>query len=331
MTSRMAALGPQPAAPLVPYLICEEPTAEGLIKLLGRRAAGNGHLQRGGWTVCGRARHARRNAIAHCRDAERSVGRNAGQAHQSWRRTSAAIRQAGLYALDDAARCQRRLLADGGLLDQGFLSRLLPCAPVSNIGHRSIRPASGQSIADIQRFNHRLADLLRRPPALAAGSRNELQPHPLSFDPTASRLWIDFANTIERQQLPGRELSILTGFASKLAEHGSRIDGEHMASGIEIAQWFAGEALRLFGAAAVDGELHDAQLLLAWLTEHWQEPIVSVPDLAHQGPNCLRTTEKARRLTGILVRHGWLIPMPDGAVIKGKRRREAFRIVRGTA
>ena len=138
-------------------------------------------------------------------------------------------------------------------------------------------------------------------------------------------------------------MSDLTGFASKLAEQAARLAGvltvfdtpeattiaaSHMASGIEIAQWFAGEALRLFGASAGDDDHNDAQLLLDWIINHWSEAAISIPDITNGGPNRVRTTTRVRELTKILVRHRRLFPLPGGAVIKGRRRQDAFRIVR---
>ena len=46
-------------------------------------------------------------------------------------------------------------------------------------------------------------------------------------------------------------------------------------------------------------------------------------------PNALRETPKARAILGLLERHGWLVRLDAGAVVRGSARTEAWRIVRG--
>jgi hypothetical protein len=58
-----------------------------------------------------------------------------------------------------------------------------------------------------------------------------------------------------------------------------------MQSAIVLAQHYAAEALRLFGASPVGGDLRLAQRVLQWLREKWNEPAVSLPDLYQLGPN----------------------------------------------
>jgi len=46
------------------------------------------------------------------------------------------------------------------------------------------------------------------------------------------------------------------------------------------------------------------------------------------GPNPLRETPKARAALGNLEKHGWLVGLEGGAVVRGAARKEAWRIVR---
>jgi hypothetical protein len=101
-----------------------------------------------------------------------------------------------------------------------------------------------------------------------------------------------------------------------------------MEAGIVLAQHYAAEAMRLFGASRVSGELHEAQQLLAWLHTSWRELRVSLPDIYRRGPNSIRDKARARRAVVILVDHGWLVCAPAGDV-DGIFRREVWNVVRG--
>jgi len=54
---------------------------------------------------------------------------------------------------------------------------------------------------------------------------------------------------------------------------------------------------------------------------------VSLPDIYQLGPNGIRDNATAKKLAGILEAHGWLIKIKGGAVVKGKKRREAWQVV----
>ena len=87
--------------------------------------------------------------------------------------------------------------------------------------------------------------------------------------------------------------------------------------------------IRLFGASRINAELRLAQKLLDWLLRQWTEPAVSLPDIYQRSLNAISDQATARKLVAILEGHGWLVRMPEGALIAGQRRREAWRIMRG--
>ena len=60
---------------------------------------------------------------------------------------------------------------------------------------------------------------------LKDGTRNELEPRPLPLSPEARKLWIEFADSVERQLGPSGDLQPISGFAAKLPEHAARIAG----------------------------------------------------------------------------------------------------------
>jgi hypothetical protein len=101
-----------------------------------------------------------------------------------------------------------------------------------------------------------------------------------------------------------------------------------MGAGIALAQHYVVEAIRLFGASRVTGELREAQQLLDWLLTSWPKPLVSLPDIYQRGPNSIRDKACAHRAVTVLADHGWLITAPPGE-IDGIFRRDVWCIVKG--
>ena len=97
--------------------------------------------------------------------------------------------------------------------------------------------------------------------------------------------------TISRACLRRAKSPRCSGFANKLPEHAARIaavlqvyddpDAEELAldylmRGIEIAQFYASEAIRLHSASRVAVNIKDAERLRLWIMERWTEPYVTV-------------------------------------------------------
>ncbi len=101
-----------------------------------------------------------------------------------------------------------------------------------------------------------------------------------------------------------------------------------MQRGLDVALFYAGEALRLFEVGQVDYQLVLAQRLLDWLTRKWGEDLISLPDIYQRGLNSIPDQKTARRIVGVLEDHSWLVPVDGGAVVKGQRRQEVWRIVK---
>jgi hypothetical protein len=195
--------------------------------------------------------------------------------------------------------------------------------------------------AAIKRYGEPLLHLLERPLPLKDG-KNELAPRVLRLAADARKLWIAFADSIERQLAPEGALCAVKGIANKLPEHAARLAGvlalvsdadtgeipaEQMAAGITLAQHYVAEALRLFEASRVSDDLRLAQKLLTWLLGLWKEDFVSLPNIYQEGPNSIRDKTTAARLVAILEDHGWLNREKSGAEIAGQHRRDAWRIM----
>jgi Protein of unknown function (DUF3987) len=341
--SELDALGPAPAPPLTPLLTCPEPTYEGMIKLfaiglpsLGIFAAEGGQFI-GGHGMSDDAKLRTAAGLSAAWDGDPFKRVRSGEVTVLPGRRLAMH----LMAQPDVASM---MLNDPLLVDQGILSRLLATAPQSTSGRRPWHEPSGESEAAMKRYGACLLDILEMPlPLLSDGQT--LSPRAVPLSSEARRLWIAFYNHIETRVASGGELEAVRGLANKLPEHAARlaavltlvhdveaaeVASKEMEAGIELAQHFAAEALRVFGVSRISGDLRLAQQLLNWLRSDCSArnaPAVSLPDIYQRGPSAIRDKAKAEKMVGILEGHGHLFRIRGGAKIDGKWRRDAWRLV----
>jgi hypothetical protein len=191
----------------------------------------------------------------------------------------------------------------------------------------------------------RIQELFRRQMPIKEGTRNELAPRALCLTNEARQDWIAFSDDVERLLGPGGELDPIAGLAAKLPEHAARIAGvltlfedpdateisaAVMKNGMELSYHYAGTALRLHGASAVNAELVEAERLLSWLKTTWKHALISLPDVVQLGPNSTRDTKTAKRLIAILEEHRHLEPLDGPVKVNEKQRRDVWRIVGAT-
>jgi Protein of unknown function (DUF3987) len=337
------AIGPAPKAPLPSMLTCTEPTYEGLCKYLhvGQPSIGVFSSEGGqfigghGMSDDNKLRTAAGLSKMWDGDPVDRVRSGDGTLVLPGRRVAV-----HLMAQPEVAAI---MLSDRMLLSQGLLSRCLITAPESTSGTRVWREPTESADLAIKRYGARLLQLLERPLPIAEGKTNELAPRVLPLAADARKLWIAFADAIERQIAPEGALSPVKGIANKLPEHAARlaavmalvsdadtteISAEQMAAGITLAQHYVAEALRLFEASRVSDDLRLAQKLMTWLHETWSEEFVSLPDIYQKGPNAIRDSRTAKRIVDILEDHGWLDLEKSGAEVAGQYRRIVWRIVR---
>jgi hypothetical protein len=338
------ALGPAPLPPLEPLLTCPEPTFQGLCKLLavGQPSVGisatEGGQFIGGHGMSNDAKLLTAAGLSALWDGEpiKRVRALDGVTVLPGRRVTM-----HLMAQPEVASIW---FGDHLLVEQGLLSRVLLTAPEPASGTRIWREPSPEKDAIIKRYGAQLLDILQRPLPLAEGTRNELAPRTLPLSRGARRLWIAFHDHVEPRLAAGGELEPVRGFANKLPEHAARIAAaltlignieagevgtDETEAGIALAQHYAHEAMRLFGASRMSRELRDAQQLLVWLLTSWPESRgVSLPDIYQRGPNSIREASCARKAVTILAEHGWLV-LASPCEIGGTFRREVWRIVKG--
>ncbi|MET4127171.1 YfjI family protein [Roseovarius sp. MBR-6] len=338
----LAALGPEPAAPPSADRTVTEPTFEGLTRLFAHGQPSLGLFSdEGGQFLGGHAMNSenRQKTLAAFNDLWQG---------NPIRRTRAGDGHATLYGRRLAVHLMvqsgiaRTFMADPLAVDSGFLPRFLLCEPPSAIGTRMQANARRDEMA-LASFAGRLRDILDTPMPMDPETR-ELEPRTLHLTPEARALMVAFSDAIETAQAPGGDLAHITGTASKAAEQAARIAGVltlwhdldapaveagDMADAIDLAQFYLSEASRLASAAAVSAEIDRAETLRKWLLENWAEPEITARDVVQYGPNAMRETPKARGGLGTLEKHGWLMPLEPGTVVRGAARKEAWHIIRG--
>lgn len=236
----------------------------------------------------------------------------------------------------------RPLMADPQASGQGFLARFLITEPPSVIGTRLRRGHDMESDMAVSAFTARLGDVLATP--MPTGDNpQELTPSRLPLSAAAKELLWRFYDAVERAQAPGQPMEHVRAYASKAAEQAARIAGvltlwadldapeigdEAMGWGVELADFYLSEAQRLADAGLVSDDTAKAERLRAWLLESWPHDEVLPSDILNKGPNALRERAKLAAPLAVLVKTGWLAPLPQGAEIRGAHRKEVYRIVR---
>lgn len=338
----LEALGPEPGAPPSADRTVSEPTFEGLTKLFATGQPSLGLFSdEGGQFLGGHAMNSdnRQKTLAALNDLWQG---------NPIRRTRAGDGHATLYGRRLAVHLMvqptvaRTFMADPLAADTGFLPRFLICEPPSAIGTRMQANAQRDDVA-LGDFAARLRAILDTPMPMDEETR-ELQPRRLGLAPDAQTLLARFADAIEAAQAPGGDLAHITGTASKAAEQATRIAGvltlwadldaqdvraDRMADAITLAQFYLSEASRLASAASVSAEIDRAEALRKWLLDGWAHPDVMLRDVVRLGPNPLRESPKARAALGTLEKHGWLVRLDRGALVRGAARAEAWLIVKG--
>lgn len=339
-------VGDPPPEPLLPFLLCNEPTLEGLQKLFEKGQPSLGLCSDEGGGFIG----------GHAMSAENRLKTLAGLS-QFWDGATVRRNRAGdgssvligrrlaLHLMVQPGAASG-LLADAVALDQGFLSRVLVQAPPSLAGSRLQKPLEPETESGLRRYEGALRELLEKPMPVAPGSANVLEPRSLSFDAQAKSSWLRLCDAIETKLGPGGDYEPIRGFANKLAEHIARlagvlalvdnpealeIDAGALASAVELGDYFASEALRLFEVGSVSPEVMQAEKALAWLQATAQEAF-GLAALYQGGPNCLRDAATARKALETLERNYWVTRLEGNRhVIEGKTVREAWRLNKGKA
>ena len=337
------ALGKEPAAPPAPDRTVSEPTFEGLTRKFQEGMPSLGLLSDEAGQFLG----------GHAMSTDHKQ-KTLAALNKLWdgapiQRTRAGDGSSTLYGRRLACHLMaqpgvvRTFLGDPLTSDIGFSARFLICEPQSTIGTR-LQSLSRQNPLALADWGARLRRILEAQMPMDVETR-ALEPRRLPLHGRARALLVAFADDVEARQAPGGDLSHVTGAASKAAEQAARIAGvltlwadldaqdvgpDEISNGIELARFYLSEAARLADAATVSPEIERAERLRRWLVEEWRHPEILPTEVLQKGPGrALREAPAARAALALLEKHGWLIPLPAGSMVRGKNRKEAWQIVRG--
>ena len=221
----LRAIGPEPEPPLLPIMLCPDPTFEGYCKLTAAGQPSIGLFSaEGGSFVGGHAMSSdhRLNTAAGLSslwDGEpiRRIRAGDGASLLPGRRMSLHLMMQPEVA--------RGLLGDDMLRSQGLLSRLLVASPRSAAGSRFWKEVDPDANRALDAYRARIGVLLRTRPLLRDGCRNALDPRSLPMSDQARALWIGFANQIESLLGLEGKLRPIAGLANKAPEHAARMAG----------------------------------------------------------------------------------------------------------
>ena len=309
-------LGPAPLAPIEPLLLCAEPTYEGIVKQLAHGWPSVGLFSSEGGRFLG----------GHAWSKDHQIKTATGLS-ELWDGTEIDRLRGGdgsllLYGRRVALHIMIQpsllplLFGDAMLAGQGFLARLLLAFPTSTISTRPYREVDLPQTPEMRRYFGHMMNILEASLPMAEGQRNELQPRRLELARGAKQTWIDYYNHTEALQAPGGELYCVRAAASKTAEQAARIAGvlalvedlgaasikaEHMEAGIELAQYYLGETLRLHLASKDDPDLDLAENVLEWARSRGGR--FAAVDLYQLGPSAIRNKATATRIMSITLLH----------------------------
>lgn len=337
----LRALGDPPSAPVSPFRTMGEPTAEALYKALqnGQPSQGlssdEGGAFLGGFSMSADHRQKTMALLNSAWDGSAldriRVGDGASRIYG---------RRLALHLMVQRS-IAHSFMGDPLTGEIGFLPRCLICEPQSTIGSRFSYTTKANPVA-LESFASRLKLVLAEPLPLAEDGRS-LKPRLLKLSAQARVVLTQYADGVEAESGPGRAFSHVTGTAAKSAEQAARISGvlalwrdleaaeismENMICAIELARFYLGEASRLSSAATVSAELAAAEKLRLWLLASWSEADIAKSEILQFGPGCCRESGKADHAAALLERHGWLHPLPEGHLVRGKTRKLAWRINR---
>jgi hypothetical protein len=335
----LEACGSAPQEPLLPILLTEEPTYEGLVKLLLRGHPSIGlFADEGGRMIGGYGMNEENELKTAAGLCELWDGRRISRVRGGDGAALLYGRRVSMHLMAQPAVAQR-LLGNALMIEQGFLSRCLVACPMSTAGSRTYLALDLSQDTEMDKYRKRIKEILDTPLPIAEGKQNELAPTNLLLSSEAKEEWVHFHNQVEAQLVDGARFSFVRGLANKAPEHVLRLAGvltlyadlnateipvENIKSGILLVGHYLSEALRLFHSSVTDPDLELAEKLLKWAQERGTH--VSLAHIYQKGPNAIRDATLAKKLARILVTHGWFVPVEGGMEIDNQFRREVWEV-----
>ncbi len=333
-------LGPPPLAPITPVMIIEEPTYEGVVKLLQFSFPSIGIFSdEGGRLVGGHAMNDENILKSLAGFSSMWDGSDITRTRASDGTTKLYGRRVSMHQMIQPV-VANKILGSAIASGQGFLSRCLTAWPKSKAGTRTYSSLDLSHNSELKNYYSRVKELLKEKIPLASGSRNELNPSGLRLDDKANLSAIEFYNSVEMETSENGKYRSIRAFASKSLEHVLRVAGilsvfndpliqvvtdEKLQSAIEIVRFYLSEALRLQSVAQTDQKLLEAKEVLDWIYKKQLKLVY--PSLIYQyGPRCVRDKLKTSEIVKVLEGHRYLIKL-DAREHDGQLRREIWGVL----
>lgn len=225
-----------------------------------------------------------------------------------------------------------KLLANKAVRSQGLLSRILPVAPKSLKGSRFWREPTDEHRSDLEKYHTRLSALLAREFRYRSPETRALDLAFVKLNPEARSRLIEFSDDCEKKLGPNGIYEQISDFASKMAENAVRLAAvvayfqggnstvttglslTAINAGIAMVEFYASEAVRLYGAAALDDDSANAVILIDWIRKR-SLPAVGLRYLSRSGPTQTRNAATLKRAVGVLIEHRHLVQISGGATL----------------
>ena len=323
----LEAIGSEPAPPLKPFMLIDEPTYEGLVKLFSESLPTIGLFSDEGGRMFGGYSMREENilktaaglssmwsgkplSMVRSRDEER---------YQLFgRRFSTHLMVQGIVFA--------KVFSNTLLKEQGFLARFLTVKPESQIGKRLYKDSNPIEDPAVQKYYGFLEEVLRQslPYEAKEDPLQGLKPRSLFLSSEAKQLWIEFFNGIEIRTGSGKDLELIKEFASKAGEQALRLAGvlslvddfsaecvptEVMERAVILMHFYVEEYLRITSSANLDPTVTTAKRLLNWLHRQGKRFFIH-SEIYRNGPSEIRDAETARSFMHFLAKHG------EGDIVK---------------
>uniref|UniRef100_Q0HVU6 DUF3987 domain-containing protein n=1 Tax=Shewanella sp. (strain MR-7) TaxID=60481 RepID=Q0HVU6_SHESR len=209
--------------------------------------------------------------------------------------------------------------------DNGFISRMLVCAPISTCGYRQ---ANGyqHSREHIEEFNYRIRQLLEQSLVLVDYRLRKK----VVFSSAAEKIWWNIYNDIETKMGPGGMYECAKDHASKLPENIARVAAlihcfehpddfeisvESLWLAVELLSYFSRDFMRVF--CPPPKYVLDACTLTEWLNPFIASGIRYLRKnyVLQYGPNCIRRKSDLQNALDFLKESN-----PMAEIIIGKTR-----------
>lgn len=348
--ANLGSCGSPPIPPALPMLLVEDPTIEGVVKLLDEAypALGlfsdEGAKMLGGYSMQDDKRASTGAALSQLWDGK-PIKRVRGTDVTKF----LAGRRMSLHLMVQPGVAMA-LFGDKSLRDQGMMSRLLVAYPKSLKGERFWREPTAEAWGHLEAYHSRLDRLLRDAFVNMDLVTRELTFSVATFQPDAREMWIKFSDHIERQQCPGGPLEEISDLASKIAQHAARlaavisyfeggeavardgISAAAMSAGIQLGQFYLSEALRLYNSGSVDEDSDNAASLIDFIRKR-ELKAVGMRWLSQRAPKPIRPAKVLQRAVEVLIDAGHLHPIKGGATIeidgKSMFQKVAYTVIYG--